>query len=64
MLAAHQQLLKQFPDLLLILVPRHPERFAKAEELTQKAGLKFIRRSEGIVPTPDIQVVVGDTMGS
>lgn len=35
-LQAHTKLLRQFPDLLLILVPRHPERFAKAKELTQK----------------------------
>lgn len=56
-------MLKRFPDLLLILVPRHPERFAKAEELTTKAGLKSIRRSQGIVPTSDVQVVIGDTMG-
>ncbi|MGL5954560.1 MAG: 3-deoxy-D-manno-octulosonic acid transferase, partial [Providencia rustigianii] len=32
-LDAHRQLLNKFPNLLLILVPRHPERFTKAEEL-------------------------------
>lgn len=62
-LQTHQQLLKKFPNLLLILVPRHPERFAKAEELTQKAGLSFIRRSSGVIPSLDTQVVIGDTMG-
>ncbi|WP_273827186.1 lipid IV(A) 3-deoxy-D-manno-octulosonic acid transferase [Providencia rettgeri] len=62
-LDTHQKLLKRFPDLLLILVPRHPERFAKAEELTQKAGLTFIRRSANTIPTVDTQVVIGDTMG-
>lgn len=36
LLEAHRQLLQQFPTLLLILVPRHPERFGKAVELTQK----------------------------
>ncbi|WP_446470120.1 lipid IV(A) 3-deoxy-D-manno-octulosonic acid transferase [Xenorhabdus stockiae] len=62
-LDAHQNLLKQHPDLLLILVPRHPERFAKAEELTQKAGLKSVLRSSGAIPDANIQVVIGDTMG-
>ncbi len=62
-LAAHAQLLKKFPNLLLILVPRHPERFANAEELTRKAGMKYVLRSENKIPTTDIQVVIGDTMG-
>lgn len=62
-LNAHKALLKRHPDLLLILVPRHPERFSTAEQLTAAAGLKFITRSSGKVPTGDEQVVIGDTMG-
>lgn len=62
-LDAHQMLLKQFPDLLLILVPRHPERFPDAINLTQQAGLNFITRSSGEVPSTGTQVVIGDTMG-
>ncbi|MDC9592826.1 lipid IV(A) 3-deoxy-D-manno-octulosonic acid transferase [Xenorhabdus sp. IM139775] len=62
-LDAHCKLLKQFPDLLLILVPRHPERFGKAAELTQKAGLNAILRSAGTIPDTNVQVVIGDTMG-
>ncbi|WP_414716500.1 lipid IV(A) 3-deoxy-D-manno-octulosonic acid transferase [Tatumella sp. UBA2305] len=62
-LESHRQLLKQFPDLLLILVPRHPERFADAKALTQRAGLSFISRSSGDVPSASTQVVIGDTMG-
>ncbi|OCQ54434.1 3-deoxy-D-manno-octulosonic acid transferase [Photorhabdus australis subsp. thailandensis] len=62
-LDAHCNLLKQFPNLLLILVPRHPERFAKAEELTKKVGLSYILRSSGKIPEANIQVVIGDTMG-
>lgn len=63
LLAAHKELLTTFPNLLLILVPRHPERFATACELTQKAGLTFTRRSNGEVPAASTQVVIGDTMG-
>lgn len=63
MLLAHQALLKQFPDLLLILVPRHPERFPNAVNMVREAGLSFITRSSGEIPSASTQVVVGDTMG-
>ncbi|AIX49723.1 MULTISPECIES: lipid IV(A) 3-deoxy-D-manno-octulosonic acid transferase [Pantoea] len=62
-LDAHRQLLQQFPDLLLILVPRHPERFKDACHLTQKRGFTFMLRSSGAVPSAATQVVIGDTMG-
>jgi len=63
LLQAHRQLLNAFPTLLLILVPRHPERFPVAKEMTQKAGFNMITRSSGEVPSSQTQVVVGDTMG-
>src|SRR5476649_793560 len=63
LLAAHKELLRTYPNLLLILVPRHPERFAVARELTQKAGMTFTQRSTGEVPSASTQVVIGDTMG-
>lgn len=63
LLEAHKELLKNHPTLLLILVPRHPERFPVACELTRKAGLKFTQRSTGEVPSSGTQVVIGDTMG-
>ncbi|EEO7919892.1 TPA: 3-deoxy-D-manno-octulosonic acid transferase, partial [Salmonella enterica subsp. enterica serovar 4,[5],12:i:-] len=62
-IAAHQALLHQFPNLLLILVPRHPERFPDAINLVRQAGLSYITRSSGEVPSASTQVVVGDTMG-
>ncbi|MCU6668359.1 lipid IV(A) 3-deoxy-D-manno-octulosonic acid transferase [Enterobacteriaceae bacterium H4N4] len=62
-IAAHQSLLQQFPDLLLILVPRHPERFPDATNLVREAGLSFSTRSSGDVPSASTQVVIGDTMG-
>ena len=62
-LDAHRRLLQQFPDLLLILVPRHPERFKDACDLTQKRGFSFILRSSGEIPSSETQVVIGDTMG-
>ena len=62
-IAAHQALLQQFPNLLLIPVPRHPERFPDAINLVRRAGLSYITRSSGEVPSTSTQVVVGDTMG-
>ncbi len=63
LLQAHRQLLTDFPNLLLILVPRHPERFPAAKEMAQRAGFSLITRSSGGVPSPGTQVVIGDTMG-
>ena len=62
-LDAHRRLLQTFPDLLLILVPRHPERFNDARELTQERGFSFILRSSGEIPSGATQVVIGDSMG-
>ncbi|WP_313514324.1 glycosyltransferase N-terminal domain-containing protein, partial [Pseudomonas sp.] len=38
LLAAHRQLLARRPDALLILVPRHPERFGSVFELCRQSG--------------------------
>lgn len=62
-LQVHSNLLSEFPDLLLILVPRHPERFEKAKELTIKSKLRYISRSKNLIPNRDTQVIIGDTMG-
>ncbi|RLM18710.1 3-deoxy-D-manno-octulosonic acid transferase [Brenneria alni] len=62
-LAAHRQLLTNFPDLLLILAPRHPERFSTTQALTQSLGFNYTLRSSGELPSASTQVIVGDTMG-
>jgi 3-deoxy-D-manno-octulosonic-acid transferase len=48
---------------LLVLVPRHPERFADVVALCQAGGWTVQRRSSGLVPGPETAIVVGDTMG-
>ena len=51
------------PDnTLLLLVPRHPQRFADVAAEVEQRGLTMRRRSEG-VPDPGIQVWLGDSMG-
>lgn len=63
LLAAHRQLLVEHPDALLILVPRHPERFDSVAELCIKQGFSTVRRSAGKPPLEQTQVLLGDTMG-
>ncbi len=62
-LDAYQEIIKTFPDLLLILVPRHPERFKSVGQLVVNRGCSLVCRStEGRV-TQDTQVLLVDTMG-
>ncbi|WP_374973104.1 lipid IV(A) 3-deoxy-D-manno-octulosonic acid transferase [Spongiibacter marinus] len=63
LLDAHQRVLKQQPDALLVLVPRHPERFDAVAKLVAAKGLPCQRRSTESVISPDTQVLLGDTMG-
>lgn len=60
------------PGLLLVIVPRHPQRFAAVANLLDQRGITFQRRSEmGQTGEPtqkrtvqaDVQVVLGDSMG-
>lgn len=63
LLSAHRLVLAEQPDALLILVPRHPERFRSVHELCVKQGLNTVRRSLAESPQAETQVVLGDTMG-
>ncbi|MNP16351.1 3-deoxy-D-manno-octulosonic acid transferase [compost metagenome] len=62
-LAAHKEMLAKRPDALLILVPRHPERFDSVFELCRREGLATVRRSSGTPARADSRVLLGDTMG-
>jgi 3-deoxy-D-manno-octulosonic-acid transferase len=62
-LAAHRQLLASHPDALLILVPRHPERFNSVYGLCQQQGFATVRRSSGDAVSANASVLLGDTMG-
>jgi 3-deoxy-D-manno-octulosonic-acid transferase len=50
-------------DPLLLLVPRHPDRFAGVADVLSRRGLRFTRRSSGAMPDPSTQVVLVDTVG-
>lgn len=56
---------QELPDknLLLIVVPRHPERFDEVATLIEKDEFNFIKRSSQQAITPDTTVFLADTMG-
>ena len=62
-LQAHRTVLATLPEALLVLVPRHPERFDRVAGLVDKRGLKLVRRSSNRPCAPDTQVYFGDSMG-
>ncbi|EHK9053416.1 lipid IV(A) 3-deoxy-D-manno-octulosonic acid transferase [Vibrio vulnificus] len=62
-LDAHRQVLETHPNALLILVPRHPERFDSVFELCQTQGFETVRRTQANIIADSTQVYLGDTMG-
>jgi 3-deoxy-D-manno-octulosonic-acid transferase len=63
-LSAFMALKRRWPELLLVLVPRHPERFRSVEDVVRARGLRTARRSveRGALPA-GTEVLIGDTMG-
>jgi 3-deoxy-D-manno-octulosonic-acid transferase len=62
-LAAQQILLQTHPELLLVLVPRHPQRFLAVRDMIVKQGMSVVSRTDGEPCSPSTQVFLGDTMG-
>ncbi|HEY3302865.1 MAG TPA: 3-deoxy-D-manno-octulosonic acid transferase [Candidatus Binatia bacterium] len=64
LLAAYRGLKPVFPDLVMVLAPRHPQRFPEVEKLLVGAGLSYIKRSEmnGRTDQPP-DVIFLDTLG-
>ena len=60
---AHAEVLRHFPDALLIIAPRHPERFRPVLQLCESIGLRTRSRSEDGNAEPDTQCFVADTLG-
>lgn len=71
LLAAHARLreshlaagFKRCSEALLVLVPRHPQRFDAVAALCEQAGMPVARRSRGEWPEAETAVYLGDTMG-
>lgn len=62
-LRALEQVREEIPNVLLVLVPRHPERFNKVAQLCTRQGHKVARRSLEQHCDSDTQVYLADTMG-
>jgi 3-deoxy-D-manno-octulosonic-acid transferase len=62
-LEAHRQVMRETPDALLILVPRHPERFDSVRQLLQRQDFAFMSRTSAEPVNAASSVFLGDTMG-
>jgi 3-deoxy-D-manno-octulosonic-acid transferase len=62
-LQAHREIVRRLPEALLVLVPRHPERFDGVAELCRRSGFEFVRRSTGKRVTAATGIFLGDSMG-
>ena len=62
-LRVHKALRHHLPDLLTIIVPRHPERGSEVAGLAQSEGVSYMLRSEGHLPKQDTEVYIADTIG-
>src|SRR5256714_3772877 len=60
---AHRRLRQNFPGLLTIIAPRHPERGSGVVEIATAAGFNAVARSRGLLPDRGTDVYVADTIG-
>ncbi|MEX2367846.1 MAG: 3-deoxy-D-manno-octulosonic acid transferase, partial [Pseudohongiellaceae bacterium] len=66
MLKAFRMMLESCPELLLILVPRHPQRFDEVYRQCLAGGFSTRRRSscvDNTVASAGLQILLGDSMG-
>ena len=62
-LAIFKRLKQRFPTLLLIIVPRHPERFDDVYRLILVSNYAIQKRSDYALFQPDTDIILGDSMG-
>lgn len=60
---AHRRIVETTPDALLILVPRHPERFQAVATMLSRRRISYVTRSSAGRCEPKTQVFLGDTLG-
>lgn len=63
LLQAHAAVRQQIGNTLLVLVPRHPERFDRVAQQVEGAGFSLVRRSEQRPCDEQTAVFLGDSMG-
>ncbi|BCE00255.1 3-deoxy-D-manno-octulosonic acid transferase [Marinicellulosiphila megalodicopiae] len=62
-LDCHKEILKLYPNALLILVPRHPNRFVEVENLIRKSEFVFSKRTDNQSIKKEDQVFLADSIG-
>ena len=60
---AHRKILRRAPRMLMILVPRHPERGRDIVDILRLAGWRVALRSADEPLQPDTEIYVADTLG-
>lgn len=60
---AHRIIKAERPDLLTVIVPRHPDRGPLIAKLLSSAGFTVALRSEGKLPEPETDIYIADTIG-
>jgi 3-deoxy-D-manno-octulosonic-acid transferase len=63
LLQVFAQLKQQIPNILLLIAPRHPERFVVVARLCQEQGYKVLMRSENQSVSPETDIYIADSMG-
>jgi len=63
LLKAFDHIREKFPNALMVLVPRHPDRFERVGKLCSSLGYNYVCRSKRDIPTKSTAVILGDTMG-
>jgi 3-deoxy-D-manno-octulosonic-acid transferase len=60
---AHERIRERFPNALLVLVPRHPPRFADVAGMLKSRGRRYVTRRSALPVTSDTEVYLLDTLG-
>ena len=60
---AHTKIKQNYPNVLSVIVPRHPERGAALADVIRLGGLSVCIRSKGEIPSADTDVYIADTIG-
>lgn len=63
LLGVHQQIIRVLPEALMILVPRHPDRFGTVADMLDESGLRYSCRSQCDQPCDNDQVYLADSLG-
>ncbi|MBS9477224.1 3-deoxy-D-manno-octulosonic acid transferase [Ancylobacter radicis] len=63
LIEAHQRLVKEIPNLLTIIAPRHPERGLEIAQFASEVDCPAVLRSDGYLPDRGTALYIADTIG-